>query len=166
VCVSIAKLINFCIFGVVTISDIHITMECCCAMRARRFSGALFIISKRNPILWKEFPHRKYRGYIYLLYTALRLDLGVDMRNCFSCSMSVSKIREGSRGTEWTMGLHAVAAGLGVGCFAALTWWSAVDELADWDSDFTGDCLDGRRIGDENWESRGGGLPGGRHWNC
>jgi len=80
--------------------------------------------------------------------------------------MSVSKIREGSHGREWAMGLPAVAAGLGVGSFAGLTGWPTVDELADCDSCFSGDRLDGRRIGDENWESRGSSHPGGRRWNC
>jgi len=40
-----------------------------------------------------------------VLDTALRLDLGVDTGSRSSYSMPVSKIREGSGGVEWTMGL-------------------------------------------------------------
>ena len=64
-----------------------------------------------------------------MLYTTLRLDLSLDTGSCSSYSMSVSKIREGSGGTEWAMGSPAVAAGSGFGSFAGSTggtlWRSA-----------------------------------------
>jgi len=44
-----------------------------------------------------------------MTYTALRLDLAVDMGSCSSYSMSISKFREGSGATDWI--LNAVALG-------------------------------------------------------
>lgn len=52
-----------------------------------------------------------------MLYTALRLDLGVDTGSCSSYSMSVSKIREGSSGVEWTMGLTCCGCWVGLRLF-------------------------------------------------
>ena len=66
-----------------------------------------------------------------MLYTALRLDLGVDTGSCSSYSMSVSKIREGSGGTERKMSLSAAATGSGFGSFAGSTGGLSVDLLAD-----------------------------------
>lgn len=68
-----------------------------------------------------------------MLYTALRLDLGVDTGSCSSYSMSVSKIKEGSGGVEWTMGLivPAAAAGSGFGSLAGSRGGLSVDLFAD-----------------------------------
>jgi len=55
------------------------------------------------------------------LYTAIRLDLGLDTGSCSTYSMSVGEIREESGGTEWTISLPAVAAGWGFGSFPGST---------------------------------------------
>jgi len=93
------------------------------------------------------------------LYTAFRLDLGVD-------SMSVSKIREGSGGTEWAMGLPAAATGSGFSSFAGSTGGLSVDLLADGGLLLPSNRLDGRRIGDEDLESESDGHPSRRHRDC
>jgi len=56
-----------------------------------------------------------------VLCIALRLDLDVDTGSCGTYSMSISKIREGSGGMEWTMRLPAVAAGSSFSSFAGST---------------------------------------------
>jgi len=89
-----------------------------------------------------------------VLYTALRLDLDVDTGSCSSYSMSVSKIREGSGGTDWTMGLPAAPAGSGFGSFAGSTGGSLSGDPC-----FSSDRLDGRRVGDEDCESESNGHP-------
>ena len=101
-----------------------------------------------------------------MLYTALRLDPGVDTGSCSSYSMSVNKIREGSGGTEWTMGLPAEATGSGFGSFAGSPGGLSVDLLADGGLLLLRDRLDGRRIGYEDWESESDGHPSRRRRDC
>jgi len=67
--------------------------------------------------------------------------------------MSVSKIREGSGGTEWIMGLPATAAGRASALSLFQQGGSLSTCLRKEDSCFSSDRLNGRRIGDENWES-------------
>jgi len=62
-------------------------------------------------------------------YTALRQDLDVDTGSCSTYSMSVSKIREWSGGTERTMGLPAVGAGSGFSSFAGSTGGLSIGRL-------------------------------------
>jgi len=100
-----------------------------------------------------------------MLYTPLCLDLGVDTGSCSSYSMSVSKIREGSGGTEWTMGLPAAATGSDFASFASSTGGSLSIYLRKGDSYFSSDRLDGR-IGDEDWESESDGHPSRRYLDC
>ena len=53
-CISVAKVINFCVF-IVTIYDINVTIEYCCARRARRFSGALLKLANVNLSYGRKF---------------------------------------------------------------------------------------------------------------
>ena len=62
-------------------------------------------------------------------YTALRFDPDIDRGSCSTYSMSVSKIREGSGGTEWTMVLPGVGAGSGFSSFAGSTGGLSVGRL-------------------------------------
>lgn len=42
-CIAVAQIINFNIFDVVAIGDIHVTVEGCCTRRARGFPGILLL---------------------------------------------------------------------------------------------------------------------------
>ena len=130
-CVSIAKVVNFYVFDVVTICDIHVTIECCCARRARRFSGALLKLANTNLSYGRNFLTERIGGTSTCCIPRFAWIWALIRAAAAATRVSVSKIREGSGGAEWTMGLPAAAAGSGFGSFAGSTGGLSVDLLAD-----------------------------------
>jgi len=70
--------------------------------------------------------HNRYTVHLHL-YITVCLDMGVDPGSYGSYSMSVSKIKEGSCSTVWTMGLPAVGTGSGFGHFLGPTRGVSID---------------------------------------